>query len=261
MQHRTSNAVSEPQPRLRNWQEQWDEQLELLKKYKQRFGDTRVPMSEGKTPRGYDCLRMWLAMARTAVNLYHKNPKASTFLTKAKVDALMDVEFSDTSYPEAEWDERFEEWSRYKKAQGTPEAFAKPQSVYDWELRTREQYNSKVLTARRMQKLTEQGFKFSTTKPEVVPFEDRVEEWKEYRKTHATDPSIYFGRPTDTSLGAWVVKMRRKYRQLKKGKGSKQEQVQEQVDRLTQLGFTWNTDLPLQHRLPFRANDPSRMHR
>jgi hypothetical protein len=80
------------QPMLRNWQEQWDEQLELLKKYKANFGDTRVPMSKGMTPRGYDSLRIWLAMARPAVGIYRKNHKASTFLTKAKVQALMDID-------------------------------------------------------------------------------------------------------------------------------------------------------------------------
>jgi hypothetical protein len=263
-----SNAVGKPQPRLKNWQEQWDEQLELLKKYKATFGDTRVPMSQGKTPKGYDSLRIWLAMARPAVRIYQSNHKASTFLTKAKVEALMDVEFSksieekkrDKSSLEDEWEKRFGEWSRYKKAQFTPEAFVQPRSVYDWELRTREQYNNlkegddTVLTALRMERLTEQGFEFTTTKPNVVPFEDRVKEWKEHRKTHGREPSIY--KAKEASLGAWVKTMRRKYRQLKKGEGSKQGQ--EQVDALTDLGFTWNTGYtPTGITIPLQSWDES----
>jgi hypothetical protein len=89
------------------------------------------------------------------------------------------------------------------------------------------------LQAQKLAKLFKLGFNFTPTQP-YPTFEERVEQYREYKAKHSKEPV----KNSEDGLGTWVKFQRQRYRQFKKGEPSSLKQ--EQVDQLTKVGFTWD---------------------
>jgi Helicase associated domain len=89
------------------------------------------------------------------------------------------------------------------------------------------------LTAQKLAQLAELGFQFTTS--HRLTFEERIQQWVEYREKNGCEPK----RLSPDGLGKWVCQVRQKHLLLKEGKPTNLSQ--EQVDRLTELGFKWSS--------------------
>ena len=87
-------------------------------------------------------------------------------------------------------------------------------------------------------KLTKLGFNF-TPKKRYPTWEERVEQCREYKTKHGKDPV----KNAEGGLGTWVVLQRHRYRLFQKGEPNRLKQ--NQVDRLTEVGFTWDTGIKI----------------
>jgi hypothetical protein len=146
------------------------------------------------------------------------------------------------------WEEQFQEMTRYKLEHGDceiPSSTASPH-LKKWIKRNREAFakmkkvgkGDNSLQAQRLAKLTELGFNFTLKKP-YPTWEERVEQYREYKTKHGKEPVKYSG----DGLGNWVTLQRQRYRQLKKGEPSRLKQ--EKADQLTREGFTWDTGIKI----------------
>jgi hypothetical protein len=252
-------AIDPPQPKLLAWMEQWDEKVAMLKAYKAKFHTAQIPMGK-KEPEGFKGLKIWVARVREGIRGYQSDPSSCSFLDDDKVQALLELGLAPTKNykrdPEVVWEERCEEMARYQQESGECEIPRKAagKNLKMWIKLNRDEYakmkkgDDTILTAQRIARLAEIGFRFTAKKP--LTWEERMEQWREYRTKNEKGPN----RSSKDGLGRWVTDQRSKYRQLQKGEPT--NLTQEQADHLTALGFTWDLGIKLpKHRHPTQSWD------
>jgi hypothetical protein len=144
---------------------------------------------------------------------------------------------------DAVWEEHYQELARYKLKHGDCEIPLKNSSPHfkRWIKVNRGEFakmkkggkDFSNLQAQRLAKLFKLGFNFTPMKP-TPTWEERLEQYREYKANHSKEPV----KNSEDGLGTWVKFQRQRYRQLKKGEPSSLKQ--EQVDQLTEIGFTWD---------------------
>ena len=147
---------------------------------------------------------------------------------------------------DAKWEAHFQEMARYKLKHGDCEISSKTASrcLQNWIKLNREEFakikegKDTTLQAQRLSKLTKLGFNF-TPKKRYPTWEERVEQCREYKTKHGKDPV----KNAEGGLGTWVVLQRHRYRLFQKGEPNRLKQ--NQVDRLTEVGFTWDTGIKI----------------
>jgi hypothetical protein len=176
------------------------------------------------------------------------------------MQALLELGLAPTKHckrdPEVVWEEHYEEMARYLQEHGECESQRKAagNNLTKWIKLNRDEYakmkegKETILTAQRIARLAEIGFRFTAKKP--LTWEERMEQWREYRTKNEKDPN----RSSKDGLGRWVKDQRSKYRQLQKGEPT--NLTQERADRLTALGFTWDLGIKMpKHRHPMQSWD------
>jgi hypothetical protein len=160
---------------------------------------------------------------------------------------------------DVKWEEQFQEMARYKLKHGDCEISSKTAShrLKKWIKLNREEFAKMMegkdtsLQAQRLAKLTKLGFSFTPKKP-YPTWEERVEQYRAYKTKHGKVPV----RNSGDGLGTWVALQRQRYRRFKKGEPSPLKQ--EQVDRLTEVGFNWDTGIKIPEFIhPRRSWDES----
>jgi hypothetical protein len=223
----------------------WDAKIELLRHYKEAHGTIEMSRTKSGWSIGLD---RWVSYQALQRRKYEEDPNTSG-LDETRIQRLKDlgvrarekkeVLVTITSKNAPSWDEMFEQLRAFKEEHGHAEVPYKPKTlVRNWTLMLREDFEkmkegkSNSLTPERMSRLTGLGFRFRINRR--MPYDQRAAEWLEYKTKHGRDPARDSG-----PLGAWVGKMRHRYTLFKEGK--KTCMTQEQVDKLTSWGFTFET--------------------
>jgi hypothetical protein len=217
--------------------------FEMLKQYKEANGTCEVKTSGS----GWNLqLQQWVRYQANQVRQFDDDPEKCS-LGEVRVNRLKGLgilcdENHSTSKKARSWEEMVEQLKAFKDEHGHVKVPQYPKSALRyWVLKQRAEFDrmsdgkKTTLTPERILQLTSVGFQFHS-KFTRVSFDQRAVEWLEYRARHGRDPPFRSG-----PLGSWVGHTRRKYTQLKAGK--KAPITQEQADKLTSWGFTWDTGI------------------
>lgn len=96
---------------------------------------------------------------------------------------------------------------------------------------------SSTMTAQRIVQLAEHGFTFQPK--QKFTWDERAVQWLEYRSKNGKDPKRY----SEDGLGKWVCSQRAKYKSMQRGE--KTNLTEEQVKRLTEWGFSWESKIKM----------------
>lgn len=237
-------------------EETWDEMVEQLKKYKETFGGCDVPKRSKVINEKWQPLGKWVDKVRGYIKKHEEDPDSS-ILDDERVKELMDLGFVKTT-------------TRGKKAQGSAsetENFEKYLEIHkqvleekipvksnlklqNWVMKQRKEYQKfkdgqpSTMTAERLVRLTEAGFVFHPK--QKMTWEERALSWLAYKTKHGTDPKRY----SEDGLGKWILTQRTKYVMFKTGE--KTNLTQDQIKRLTDWGFAWESKI----KKPLKRADP-----
>jgi hypothetical protein len=247
-----------------NFEQKFDSTLELLTKYKTKYGHCRVPdirvkkgehaSAEQNDLEEFKGLRRWVTNMREQVRLYIENVDSSA-LNKTQVQKLVDLGLDNVKKTagnpkpdkpknmikkDPKFEEMFAKLQSFKEEHGHLSVPHLPtSSLRNWVLRMRKSYTelkagrATVLTAQKIARLTEIGFNLNP--PKRRAWDERALEWLEYKTKHGREPM------SETTLGQWVRKMRRKYRDMNEGKPT--AITEQQVEKLESWGFKWTPSI------------------
>jgi hypothetical protein len=267
---RTRNQLSAEQIRRldevnMNWdtvaqknEKRWNEMLVRLKKYRKKYGDTRVPQNYPDEPQ----LGRWVTSQMTAFRLDELNPERMEKLEYIGFDWYRNEsrrwkgtrnmgKYDDT------WNEKFKELVAYKREHGhtlvtsRARAFERAHGMTPdddgdneetdlglWVCAQRRKFRDEVLPPERKAKLEKIGFVF------VIDHDDPKtsllrRQWEihfinlsEFKKTHGHCRVFDKSKTEDRQLALWVGRQRKKHKQGELDKS--------QVERLESLGLVWN---------------------
>jgi hypothetical protein len=252
-----TNMTQEQVDRLTELGFPWDTDIVKTKKYEASFDEWVKKWQESKrmritdptksTPQG---LEGWMVKQRSKRKRLEDGEH--TNLTQEQVDRVTELGFpwdanTRTEKNEAIFDEWVKKWQEYKIMRITDPTKARPQGLGSWIVKQRTKRKSLEdgehtnMTQEQVDRLTELGFpweadNYKTEKNEAI-FDEWVKKWQESKIMRITDPT----KATHHGLGSWIVKQRTKRKSLEDGVPT--NLTQEQVDRLTELGFPWDTDI------------------
>ena len=226
----------------------WDEKFELLKEYRNEFGDCNVP--NGYRYKGFG-LGAWVGTQRLANK---ENNTVTKKLNQDQIDKLDSIGFVwDLAY--VRWNEKFELLKQYKEEFGdciVPSKYKyKGINLSDWVLRQRREYkdfhNFKYyygpMTQEKIDKLNSIGFIWENYKLSELRKSEKIEKvWKKHFKLlkkykeefgDCIVPSKY--KYKGVNLGLWVSKQRIAF--------NKNKLEPEKIYMLNSIGFIWNINM------------------
>ncbi len=194
----------------------WNKMLFLLKEYKSRYGDCRVPSSYQNNE-----LSHWVKNQRSNY--------AKGILTKEKISSLESLGF-DWDITSSEWNRMFESLKDFKIQHGhchvnrlNPEL----KRLANWIQTQRSSYKSEKLSSLKIELLESLGLKWN---PFSSKWDLMFESLKQYKLKHG-DCLVSVLSETHKDLGSWVSVQRRRYTL---GKLSP-----DRIARLNDIGFNW----------------------
>jgi len=144
------------------------------------------------------------------------------------------------------WDEWLEELRTYRTQHGHCQVPQKdPSGLGLWVSKQRQNFKAWVagqpspMTRERVAALEELGFQFQSLIPPRTPWEERLEELRQYKSSRG-NCRVRAGKHregTFSSLGKWVDRQRQMYKLRAEGK--KTALTEERVKRLEEVGFEW----------------------
>jgi hypothetical protein len=250
-----SNIKNKRQKELENT---WDDMIEKLKKYKRKYGTCDVPKRSRVLEEEFLPLGKWVHKIRDRIKQHEEDPESS-ILDEQRIQILMGIGFvknatrgskSQNTLGESE-EETFERHlALLKDTLDAKKPVRNDQKLQNWIQKQRKEYSHFkdgkpcTLTPQRLARLAEAGFTFQAK--QTLTWEERACAWLEFRSKNGVDPKRY----TEDGLGKWVSTQRSKYTRLQEGKET--NLTQDQIKRLTDWGFTWESKI----KKPLKRADP-----
>jgi len=241
---RKRNQISEDRIQLLNelgfdWTgdvSSWEKRFQELCEYKERFGNTRVPVKWPENPK----LGSWVTSQRYKRRSSRLNPLYEKRLT----DLGFEWELEGTITP-ASWDRMFQALLVFKAKHGHLRVRRETddETLAQWIARQRRRYRENLLTATQVNRLQDIGFDFSG---KVQPVQEQWERmFGELEKIYKVNGSLRFHRNDNVPvlLKRWCTQQRK----LR----SAGQLSDHQIDRLTSVGFDW---LPVRGKRAAKAS-------
>ena len=208
----------------------WDEKFELLKEYKEEFGDCNVPT---KFIYKREALGTWVEKQRQI-----KNGTGNGYLDSERIQKLNSIGFI-WDINKYQWDEKFELLKEYTHEFGdcnVPTKFIyRNETLGTWVVQQRCAYkgigNTKI-TQEKINKLNSIGFIWDAFEYQWDKNYNLLKEYKE-KFGNCNVPSGY--KYKDTNLGTWVSQQRCALRRT-----SKIILSNDKIDKLNSIGFIWD---------------------
>jgi len=266
----TSPAIAPPNPSA-GVRVTFESRFKELEEFKRANNHTRVP---GRQPG----LGKWVSDLRKSYRLCKEHPYMLkdgvseallnvADLNKERLDKLDEIGFEfDVAKKTLPWQTRFEQMLEFKEKNGhcnVPRHYKENPALGEWVHRQRESYakGEKIIQGERMEKLEAVGFKWRTgTRGIKIPWEDRIEQCKQFRLEHGhlnipppADPTkkkkaAEKGEPLpgeeglteeEKSFRWWAFRARESKRAFDAGKRSTLDK--KRINQLEQLGFDFET--------------------
>ena len=217
----------------------------------------RVPTRMPGLGRWVTDLRRNYKMAQERPETLEAVPLNMGDLTQERIDRLNALNFDwDVAPKMVPWQERFEQVVAYKEKYSDtliPRNWKENPPLGEWVHMQRKLYksNAKVIQGERTDKLNSIGFAWSTGTRQKVPWEDRLEQCRDYRRKHGhlkVPPPPNPNRegekelaesqtPEERSFQWWCHRQRENYRKMQVGKKTSMDK--KRVKQLEELGFDW----------------------
>ena len=220
----------------------WAKRFEELREYKDKNGDTRVPVKWPENPK----LGKWVVSQRRKKRTKTLNPEHENKLSALGFEWELRHTISSAS-----WDRTFEEVAAFKAKHGHLNLWREgvDERLPRWLAKQRRNYQKGVLSEYQIKQLTILGYELM---PSATDFSQRWEQmYAELAHIHASSGSLRF-RSNDNvprSLKSWCSKQRK----LR----SAGELTQEQIDRLDSIGFDWRPRSGNARAAPKKATTPA----
>ncbi len=204
-------------------EEVWGEMFEVLKEYKEEYGNCNVPLEWPKNKQ----LGRWVNAQRTRYK--------DGALSEDRIERLEDIGFEWKrilyTRSKSSWEEVFTMLKEYKDKHGNcnvPQEWGENKQLAVWASTQRQGYKSNKLSEDRIKRLEEIGFEWD---PFGSFWEEMFDTLKEYKENHG-DCNVPYEWPENEQLGRWVGTQRRNCR-----KGLLSE---DRIKRLEDIGFEWD---------------------
>jgi len=222
---------------------QWQARLEELRVFRQTYGHSRVPY-------GYPQLGNWASNMRRELKKREKGKES--YLTAQRIAALNNLGFVWAPFSYVDWKSRFRELREFRQIHGhcrVPQKYSQNPSLGKWvskmrlEFKKVEEKQKSLLTAESIATLNNLGFDWfigstgrHTGLCNNTTWKLRSQELRDFHQTHGhcRVPQKY---AQNLSLGHWVAKMRREFRNRENGQES--SLTEERIATLNNLGFDW----------------------
>ena len=241
-----------------NFQKTFPHNVKRLEQFRAKYGDCDIPHRKGdyRTKNGktidmaeFVGMGQWCNQIRNQIKIYQLSPKLSKlrreqYLQLKGIGFCMDPRrFKEVPLKKKVWDEKkFVELEQFKEMHGHCNVPRDPKTpLRYWLDKVRTAYTDlkegrpSTLTEEQISRLTNLGFVLKS-KITQISFNDYVDQWKLFK---AENPSGNRGPPSTSSLGIWIARMRRKYKEYQKG--LKTTITAAQVTRLDEIGFQWKS--------------------
>ena len=254
----------------------FDAWIGRLRLYRNQHGHCNVPNPRAKLNRGEtlsheEKLGRWCAYVRAQYKIFRKaeqeGSNSRTSLSIENILLLVDMGFTFVLRPPdalpPSWETRIEQCKEFKTKNGHlkiptthPVLGGFCGKIRD-NFRLKRQGKKSTLTDEKEKQLTDLGFVFQVhawhQKKEVVSWDDRLEEFKEYVKKNGC-PHV---PKTFGTLGRWVKSQRRMYRYMN-AEDKRSTLTQERYLKLNAAGFAWTARGKSNHHLkkPTATMDP-----
>lgn len=250
--------VTDEQPKKKRVMKSFEERLEELREYKQRFGHLNVSPNDAE----YSSLGKWCENMRTSYKRRQdgKSAKGCLKITEEHIRAVEELGFEfrgAAGRVTKTFDERLEELMEYKKIHGdvnVPVEYKDNPALGKWCTNMRQAYKRRQegppsykvmrVTDDRIQKLLDIGFDFTGTNRgkngSNMSFDMRLEQLQEFKRKHG-HTSVPQKYTEDPSLGKWVNHIRTQYKLWKENKSCKGPQINaERIQKLEEIDFEFN---------------------
>ena len=219
----TNEMGVEDEPMIFQFHVSWDERFQQLVEYKDQNGHCRVPIRFKANLQ----LGSWVSTQRQQ---YKKNK-----LSPEQKDRLEGIGFEwvlkKQEHSVGSWDERFKQLKEYREKKGhclVPQKYKANPQLGEWVSRQRHFYKKNELLPEQKDRLEGIGFVWVLKKHEIVGWDERFKQLKEYRQVKG-DCNVPYQYDANPQLGYWVNRQRQV---IKKGKLSP-----EQIKSLEGIGF------------------------
>jgi hypothetical protein len=242
--------------RQQELEETWDDMIEKLKNYKGKYGTCDVPKRSRVMEEEFLPLGKWVHKMREFIKQHEEDPESS-ILDEPRIQVLMDIGFVKNTtrgskvQSTAGEEEAFElHLAMLKETLDVKKPVRNNQKLQNWIHKQRKEYSHfkdgipSTMTPQRLARLAEAGFSFQAK--QKLTWEARAGAWLEFRSKNGVDPKRY----SEDGLGKWVSNQRSKHASLQEGK--KTNLTQDQIKRLTDWGFTWESKI----KKPLKRADP-----
>lgn len=218
----------------------WMQSYDLLKEYKDEYGDCLVPRGYPENPK----LGSWVAEQRKQYQLRKSNRPSS--ITDERIQLLDALDFSWNAQASA-WRRQINDLKSFSAEHGhchVPLKHPKYPKLGLWTKEQRRHYTlmkqgrPSHMTEARMEELNKIGFVWDTH--ESI-FAERLRKLADYKKEHGNCavPTTYQGNP---KLATWCQHQRLQYKKFQQGDADSY-MAQEKIDALNRLNFVWNPRL------------------
>jgi superfamily II DNA or RNA helicase len=202
----------------------WEQRFEQLREYKERFGNTRVPVHWTENPK----LGGWVTAQRYRKRSNRLNSRYEKRLTELGFD--WELEGTITT---ASWERMLQALITFKAKNGHLDVRRETEneSLAQWIARQRRRFREKRLTATQLERLTDVGFEFAGKTQSVGEAWDRM--FAKLAKISGLNGSLKFHRNDNVPivLKRWCTEQRKL-----RSAGQLSDQ---QIDRLNSIGFEW----------------------
>ncbi len=238
--------------------QKWEEMFEKLKEYKKSKNNTTCHVSI--SDKNNVSLHRWSVQQKNEYRKLRDNRHSR--MTASRLQRLNDLGFVFNSRPiTVSWEERMDKLREYKEKNGHLRIATRHPELGEFVSRMRAEYikkkagKSNCLNESRFKELTDIGFIFEGSKqlPALSNgrknWDERFQAFLEFKETHG-HTLVPQSHPT---LGEWVHKQRRYYKQLKSGKQS--SLTTERALKLADAGFVFDASA---YRSKRRVEESSR---
>lgn len=238
--------------------EPWEFRFEQLKAFYERHGHLDLSSDSLTHNSG---LEKWLKQQRTCLARFSKgkntsltirqvNKLASFGINSANSKAILNQHSKtkalriETAAALQNWNNMLKKLEQYKAQEGHLNvSFQENKSLAAWIVTQRTEYKklkngqSNRMTAVKMQKLTDLGFKF-TIRPSYKTWDERMNQLRKFKNEHGHLRI----QVSDNDLGEFVSRMRQEYNKFQEGR--KSSLTNERIIALANMGFVWGNRIP-----------------
>lgn len=183
----------------KGWLNCWNDRISMLSRYKEKYNTVNLPETNNDFE-GFEDLKRWLTTTCYYIRQYNADPTRCPGLTQEMVDQILDMGLSLYAKKEkynrlsldASWDIMFAKLAQFHNENGHVKVPTSNKSLNAWCVQIRKEYDKlmngakSVLTAQRVVRMVELGFRFDRVKR--LTFDERFLQWKSYRDVHGKDP-------------------------------------------------------------------------